>query len=297
MPIVLWFLFAACLVLPNTAAGASPLRVSGHPAAPPVVWEKQGTLVGIGPALVAEILDSLRLPYEIRPAGSWQAVQDQARQGKIDMIVGLYENDERRTYLDFTRPFLRSPVLVLVARGREFPLRSWRDLTGKQGVAHTGESFGNEFDQVISTHLRVTRLTYEQAFERILDGSADYMVIDIFPAIIYPKLLMISDKVTLLEHPVAIQAYHVGIRKGALPDDVLQRFDEALGEAIRQGRTETLLREQYLAWHETLSQRQRYYAASRAEARARQKDYAESRPERDLDFLMQYLRRDVRYFR
>jgi len=60
--------------------------------------------------------------------------QKAAREGKVDIIFGVYFNDERASYLDYVRPaFMIDPVVVMVAKGKGFPFRGRQDLVGKEG--------------------------------------------------------------------------------------------------------------------------------------------------------------------
>ena len=90
--------------------------------------------------------------------GSWEDAQAAARDGKADMIFGIYYNDERATYLDYVQPaFMFDPVAVFVAKGKEFPFAGQDDLIGKRGVTNQGESYGNEFDTFMKDKLDVAR--------------------------------------------------------------------------------------------------------------------------------------------
>jgi polar amino acid transport system substrate-binding protein len=72
--------------------------------------------------------------------GTWADAQAAARDGKADMIFGIYYNDERATYLDYVQPaFIFDPVVVFV-KGKEFPFKGQDHLIGKKGVTNQGES-------------------------------------------------------------------------------------------------------------------------------------------------------------
>ena len=90
--------------------------------------------------------------------GTWAEAQAAARDGKADMIFGIYYNDERATYLDYVQPaFMFDEVVVFVAKDKHLPTRDENDLIGKKGVTNRGESYGNDFDAFIKDKLTVAR--------------------------------------------------------------------------------------------------------------------------------------------
>ena len=79
--------------------------------------------------------------------GSWADAQAATRDGKADMIFGVYFNDERAQYLDYVQPaFIYDDVAVFVLKGKGFEFKGQDDLIGKKGVTNEGESYGNDFD-------------------------------------------------------------------------------------------------------------------------------------------------------
>ena len=125
----------------------------------------------------------MKVPFSITVEGTWQQVQDKAKSGAVDMIVSAYDNNERRAYMDYSVPYLESPVVIVVKKGTKFVLSSWKVLINKKGVANTGESFGEEFDAFIKSDLNVTYVPYERAFQMLAQDTADYLIIDLYPAI------------------------------------------------------------------------------------------------------------------
>ena len=76
------------------------------------------------------------------------------RDGKADMIFGIYYNDERATYLDYVQPaFIFDDVVGLRDKDKKFPFTGQDDLIGKKGVTNQGESYGNDFDAFIKDKL------------------------------------------------------------------------------------------------------------------------------------------------
>ena len=175
-------LFAALTLTSYSAFAAdacAKLTVTGHPQYPVIMYKDGDRIAGLAPMLVEAIAKQFKIPVESKYMGSWADAQAATREGKADMIVGLYFNDERAAYLDFVRPaYLIDPwVSVFVAKGKSFPFRDKQDLIGKKGVTNRGESYGTEFDAFIKERLTVARSDgIDDAFKDLLSGKADYMI-------------------------------------------------------------------------------------------------------------------------
>ena len=167
------------------AAACSSLTITGHPEYPPIGYKDGERIVGAGATLVGRIAGELKIPVQSKYTGSWAEAQTAARDGKVDIIFGIYFNDDRATYLEYVRPaFMIDPVVVMVPKGKAFPFSGRRDLVGKKGVTNAGESYGSEFDGFMAQKLTVTRSNgTDQAFKDLLSGKADYMIVGLYPGL------------------------------------------------------------------------------------------------------------------
>lgn len=292
----LFFIFlAAMLFTAFQAQAASPMIISGNPDGPPVSWDKRDKLLGVGPEVAAKIMSELKVPFTITVESSWQQVQDKARSGAVDMIVSAYDNKERRAYMDYSIPYLDSPVVIVVKKGEQFPFSSWQSLIGKKGVAHTGESFGEEFDAFIKSKLDVSFLPYERAFQMLAEDTADYLIIDLYPAIIYSKLLNAENKVDFMDKPVSIQHFHITISKKSPYINLLPEINTKITELKKQKYIKKLAVEQYKHWNKTFEERRRFYAKQNARAGKAQTDYNAGARDRGLENLGRFIERDMPY--
>jgi polar amino acid transport system substrate-binding protein len=125
------------------------------------------------------------IPLESKYMGTWVDAQAAARDGKADMIFGIDYNDRRATYLDYVQPaFIFDPVVVFVAKGKEFPFKGQDDLIGKKGVTNQGEGYGTEFDAFIKEKLDVARADgIDEAFKLLLVGPVDYLIAGCYPGL------------------------------------------------------------------------------------------------------------------
>ncbi len=276
-------------------ASGTELIASGNPKAPPIVWEKKGTLVGAGPELLERILKKLDVPLRYRLLDTWVAVQEKAKNGDIDLIVSAYRNNEREQYLVFSEPYLESPVVIVVPKGKKFPMRGWEDLKGKKGVAHSGESFGEKFDHYIRSQLSVEYGSYEQVFQLLDQGLADYLIIDLYPAIIYAKLLQAEEKVEFLDTPATVQHFHMAISKKSPFVKLIPAINAEIKTLKQQGICKKLVKEQYLHWRETFLRRQRFFAQQQNRAREEQQQWNAGSHDRALDTLSRFVEENRPY--
>jgi polar amino acid transport system substrate-binding protein len=279
----------------QSVMASQPLMVTGNPEAPPIVWEKQDKLIGVGPEIATRVLNKLQIPFTIKPTGSWAQVQENAKNGAIDLVVSAYDNAERRQYMDYSIPYLQSPVVIVVKRGKSFPFKAWKDLIGKKGVANTGESFGEEFDTFIKEKLDVTYTPYERAFKMMELDSADYLIVDLYPAIIYSKMLNVEDRVEFLDAPATTQFFHMTISKKSPYVKLMPKINAVMKEMKKNGEFNKLVKEQYNKWNKTFKERQRFFGRSGAQAQQAQSNWDAGSRDRGLDNMSRFIERDMPY--
>lgn len=274
----------------NSTIHAEPtVIISGNPEAPPVVWERAKGLVGVGPELAGRILSDLKIPFEIIPMGTWQQVQEKTRNGAIDLVLSAYKTTERQKYLEYSIPYLESPVVVVVKKGTGFICDSWDDLIGKRGVANKGESFGEKFDAYLKSELQVTFTSYNRAFEMLGEDTADYLLIDLYPAIIYSKLLRVEDKVDIMDNPVTVQHLHMAFGKESPHKGLLPDINKHLAKLKEQGVIKNLTLEYYQKWNKTFKERQRFYDKAAKKAKDAQTTYEAEAEDRGLKYISRFV--------
>lgn len=294
MRLIFFSLAVVSLMLATTLhAQQATLVATGNPQSPPIVWSKGKSLKGVGPELTGIVLSELNIPFTISNQGSWPQVQKKAREGRVDLLVSAYKNKERATYMTFSEPYMDSPVVMVTKKGDSFRCNCWEDMIGKKGVAGQGESFGDEFDSFIKKSLDVTFTTYERAFEMLEEDTADYLIIDLFPAIIYSKLLMVEDRIEYMEKPITVQQFHLAFSKKSPYADKVPAINEKVKNLKAQGKIKNLAVAQYKEWNRTFAERRKFYTQADKEARDAQTDFNAGARDRGLDNLARFIEGDV----
>ncbi|NNK57439.1 MAG: amino acid ABC transporter substrate-binding protein [Desulfofustis sp.] len=270
--LTLVFLSATLLGI-SQLLSAQDFIASGNPYAPPVVWEENKKLAGVAPDLVNEIFTELSLPYSVRVLSDWERVQEAAKKGEIDLIVSAYRNDERSKYLNFSIPYLPEQTVIVVEKGREFKFSSWDALKGKRGVSGIGESYGQRFDSYRAENLDISYYRLERAIETLNLGKADYLIIDLYTALIYARLLHGEDSITILDPPVTTENFHLAVTKDSPLNDHLEAINEKLEEKIAGGKVNELVLAHFDRWQKKIAKRSEYLSRMSQQRTDSQKEY------------------------
>lgn len=272
-------IFSATFMISTSAVSQEPVVVSGNPNAPPIVWEERQELVGLGPDIATGILKELNITYNLRRFGNWENVQVKTKNGAIDMLVSAYRNKERERYLSFSIPYLSQPTVIVVEKGKEFSFSSWDALKGKKGVTNVGESYGQKFDEFIKQHLDVSYFQFERAVELLNLGEVDYLVVDLYTALIYARLLQGEDAITILEPPVTVQNFHLAVRKDSPLVSRLPEINEKLKARIERGEISKTFLAHFDKWKQLVDNRAQYFNKNKSTRSAEQKAYLKEQDE------------------
>jgi polar amino acid transport system substrate-binding protein len=245
--------FVALALTGNAAFAAddcAKITATGHPQYPAIAFKDGDAIAGAAPALVEAIAKALKIPLESKFMGTWDDAQAATREGKADMIFGIYYNDERATYLDYVQPaFIFDPVVVFVAKGKKFPFSGQDDLIGKKGVTNQGESYGTEFDAFIKDKLTVARADgIDDALQDLVSGKADYMIAGYYPGLAEAAKAGLKDKVEALDPALLSAEMFVAFSKKSPCRSLAPQFGEAIAAMTTDGRFSQMLTDAEMAW-------------------------------------------------
>ncbi len=236
-------LWLACVQ--GAALAGEVLVVSGHPGYPPVTWEENGVIVGVGAELVKAVFTELKVPYEIRADGRWIRVQKDAEAGVIDVIAGVYLNTERKAFLEYTVPFMKDPNVVFVWKGKTFPFNTWDDLIGKRGTTNIGESFEDKFDHFAEAKLSLERVPETiQNLKKLESGRADYFVFGLYPGLSIATLEGYDDKIEALPKPILTANFYMAFSKKSKYVHLLPKVNRIINRLKAEGTVDRWLKEQ-----------------------------------------------------
>ncbi len=148
LPFLRVFLAILALVLQISTAGASESLeltpdeqawLKAHPVirigvdagyAPYAFIDAQGQPAGVSSEITARVAQRLGVRLELVPDLSWPEILDGARQRTLDLITTAAKRPEREEYLNFTRDYLPTP-LVVMTRTDTPRLRNLAQLNGR----------------------------------------------------------------------------------------------------------------------------------------------------------------------
>jgi polar amino acid transport system substrate-binding protein len=249
------------LALTSTAAFAADdcakITATGHPQYPVIAYQEGEAIVGAAPMLVEAIAKQLNVPLESKFMGSWSDAQTAARDGKADMIFGIYYNDERAKYLKYVEPaFMFDDVAVFVAKGKAFPFKDRDDLIGKKGVTNEGESYGDEFDAFMKDKLDVVRTNgIDEAYKVLLSGKADYLIAGYYPGLAEAAKAGVKDEIEVLDQALLTAEMFVAFSRKSPCTALADKFGQAITEMTTDGSFDKMLTDAATEWDAALAKR------------------------------------------
>src|SRR5262245_35450491 len=246
-------MFAVLTLMSNATFAAeecTKITATGHRYYPVIAYRDGDKIVGAAPTLVEIIAKKLNVPLESKYMGTWEEAQAAARDGKADMIFGIYYNDERVTYLDYVQPgFTYDDVAIFVVKGKEFPFNDKNDLIGKKGVTNRGESYGNEFDAFMKEKLDVARANgIDAAVKDLLDGKADYLIAGYYPGLAEAAREGVKDKVVALNQALITEEMFVAFSKKSPCRSLADKFGQGITELTTNDSFDHMMDEATTTW-------------------------------------------------
>jgi polar amino acid transport system substrate-binding protein len=226
------------------------ITATGHPQYPAIAYKDGDNIAGAAPMLVGAIAKDLKIPLESKYMGTWAEAQAAARDGKADMIFGIYYNDERASYLDYVQPaFMFDEVVIFVAKGKSFAYKGQDDLIGKKGVTNEGESYGTDFDAFIKDKLTVARADgIDAAFKELLAGNADYLIAGYYSGLAEAAKDGVKDQVEALSPTILEAEMFIAFSKNSPCRSLAPGFSQGITEMTTDGRFDTILQDATTAW-------------------------------------------------
>ncbi len=182
---------------PMPAPACKVLVATGNPEYPPYLWrdpQDDTRLIGANADLMQLLAKEIGTPIDVRYAGSWARVQEEARGGRIDLVAGAFFTQPRLEYMDYFQPAFRVIRSVIwTTQDKVFPYQKWSDLRGRKGLSVINNSLGETFDQYEKNALTIDRVpSLEQAMKMLNLARADYLIYDEDPAVAYAAKLNIA---------------------------------------------------------------------------------------------------------
>jgi len=234
------------------AESAKSLVLVGPPWPP--YLEPQNPAKGLATEIVLASLHAAGYPdsqVQLRP---WRRVLLEARQGRVDGLVGLWYSAERESGFLFSDPYLVSPIVLVLPKAAALSPTGFPELEGLRLAYRQGAKFGAAFDNSetldkhsVSSTLSMLRMV---ARGRMDAGLEDGLVLR---ALLqrHPDL---NARLRLVEQPLLRQPLHFGVVAGKPhAEQLLKAFNRGLESIRANGRYEAILEGFASVWSGVLS--------------------------------------------
>ncbi|WP_404422969.1 substrate-binding periplasmic protein [Thalassospira australica] len=179
---------AAGYQIPGTGGDRDCTRLlaSGNPDYPPYLWpanDGSNHLIGAAADFLMRVGEVAGVEIEVVNTGSWGRVQQNMREGSIDLIAGAFFTLPRLEYMDYFYPaFLGTRTVIWTKDNIDIDYGRWEDLRGLEGLTVINNSFGQEFDSYAAENLTIREVpSLEQGLRMLERDRAEYLIYEEFP--------------------------------------------------------------------------------------------------------------------
>ncbi|MBS7663288.1 transporter substrate-binding domain-containing protein [Pseudomonas lalucatii] len=243
-------LLAGLALAGASVAAPAPVRYCDHPVYPPISWtDAHGTVQGLAPRAVREVLGALGLPVEVVVLGNWKRCLSDAAEGRVDLVIA-YRSAERERSLLFSRePLLREEVSVFYNRRKPLAVTRLEDLAQYRGGLLLGESYGQAFDAFVQAHGNVEWVaSNQQNFGKLIRGRIDFIAHERRTGKLYLEHLPGADEIEVLPLTLAVDHLYFAVSKRSPLAARMADIDRQLQLLVSDERVARWLRESELGY-------------------------------------------------
>jgi len=215
--------------LAGGAAQADTLTLRGNANVPPKSWLEGDQPKGYAMDAAKAVLEKagFTVTMEMGPfAKMMEAALDQG-----GVVTGVFHTADRAQKYHFSEPMVDDLVLVVVRRGREFPLNSAADLAGKRVGFQQGARFGQEFEDALPKLTAVTDNDPKQRLQRLMDGEVDAIIMNPGLGAVARNAAAVGipmKELSALPTPIAMLPNHLVMARTPENAATMARIDEAI---------------------------------------------------------------------
>lgn len=230
-----WIKFIILLVLLTYVTGSvafieSPnysnksIVVAGDNYFPPFEYvDTNGVYKGFNIDIMHAIAIEMGLDINIVPM-TWKEATDALNSGRIDVVQGITDTQERRKRLLFSQPHLTTSQVIFIAKDNDY-IKSIKDLEGKRVAIQESDVVVELLSQIekIQIHKEENQL---HALELLIDGKADAYVGNRETGLYSIQKYGHYDTVKLIGSPMNTKNYCIAVRKDNIK--LMETLDEGL---------------------------------------------------------------------
>jgi PAS domain S-box-containing protein len=112
---------------------------------------------------------NLNIPINVVPVSTWERSVDLAKERKCDIISAM-ETEERKKFLNFTTPYLKTPVVIATINDNHF-ISDFKDLSNEKIGVPKGYAYVEELKEVYPNINYVEVATIKDGLEKVIRGE------------------------------------------------------------------------------------------------------------------------------
>jgi diguanylate cyclase (GGDEF)-like protein/PAS domain S-box-containing protein len=144
----------------------------------PYEWiDSKGNYVGLTADYIALVEKYLGIKIKVIKDKSWSEVLDMAKKGEIDIISDAVKTPQRQKYLNFTKPFISTPM-VIVDNGQNGYLDTLERLKGKKVALVKGYFVSELLSRDYPDIKQMLVKNVHEALKLVMNGEADAYIGD-----------------------------------------------------------------------------------------------------------------------
>ncbi len=155
-----------------------PIIYHGYDAAwhPFEFYDEKDTIYsGIISEYIKIIEDKTGIDFKPIPDITWEETIDKLETGEVDLATGITPNERRRQFLNFTKPYMSFPLVIVTRKDYHF-IGGLNDLEGKEVALpvgfYTSEMISRDFPTIKINHKKGVK----EALESVSFGNSDAFV-------------------------------------------------------------------------------------------------------------------------
>ncbi len=225
------------LIFTTLAASSSidTLRVMGDSNYPPYEYLNENNYpTGFNVDIMRAVADALNLKIHIE-LDLWHKVRSEIEAGNIDILMGMYNTDERDQKVDFTIPHYITSYGIFVPKGSE--IKTLEDLKNKKIVVQK-DDLGHDY--IVENHITsdlLIKSTPEEAMLALANREADCLILPRLQGVMIIKEKNLQG-ITIVGPPIIQRKYCMAVTEGNA--SLLAKLNEGLNIIKTSGEYEKI---------------------------------------------------------
>ena len=130
---------------------------------------KNGEYIGLTSDYYKIFSKNLNIPITVVPVNTWAESIEFAKNRKCDIISAM-QTEERKQYLNFTSPYLKTPVVIATNNDKSF-ISDFKDLTNEKIGVPKSYAYVEELKRIYPNINYVEVPTIKDGLKKVIDGE------------------------------------------------------------------------------------------------------------------------------